>query len=204
MQTGTILKIQLEGTKNRMTSELIGMEEGEYLVIKMPSVQFVGNLANLLYKGNSIIIRYLHKGTIFGFRSSITHFITNPAKLIFVEYPKRIESHDLRTHKRLDCYLPVDVKIMDNTIEGTVTDISKEGCYFIIEKEKVEDSLILQVGNEIVISFQLPGAKKMITVTVIPKNLKKGDDNIGIGVEFGNMDIEVQERLYNFLSTAGA
>ncbi len=64
--------------------------------------------------------------------------------------------------------------------------------------------MILQVGDEIVISFQLPGAKKIITVTVIPKNLKKGDDNIGIGVEFGNMDIEVQERLYNFLSTAGA
>ncbi len=204
MQIGTALKIQIEGTKTRMISELIGMDEGEYLVIKMPSVQFVGSLSNLLYKGNSIIIRYLHKGTIFGFKSYISHFITNPAKLIFIEYPKRIESHDLRAHKRLDCYLPADVKIMDNTIGGTVTDISREGCRFVIEKAKVEGSLMLQVGNEIGISFQLPGAEKIITVTAIPKNLMKGNDNIDVGVEFSNMDIEVQEKLYDFLSTAGA
>ncbi len=187
-----------------MTSELIGVETGKYLVIKMPSVQFMGNLSNLLYKGNSIIIRYLHKGTIFGFKSHISHFITNPAKLIFIKYPKRIESHDLRAHKRLDCYLPADVRIMDNTIVGTITDISREGCRFIIERAKVENSLILQIGNEIGISFQLPGAKEMLTVTAIQKNLEKGNDNIGIGVEFSNMDIEVQERLYDFLSTAGA
>ncbi len=162
MEIGTILKIQIEGTKSRMASELIGIETGEYLLIKMPSTQFMGNLSNLLYKGNSIIIRYLHKGTIFGFKSYISHVITNPAKLIFIEYPKRIESHDLRAHKRLDCYLPANAKIMDNTIVGTITDVSREGCHFIIdtEKAKVENSLILQIGNEIGISFQLPGAKK--------------------------------------------
>ena len=187
-----------------MTSALIGVDEGEYLVIRMPPVQFAGNLANLLYKGNGIVIRYIHKGTIFGFKSNISHFITNPAKLIFIKYPKKIESHDLRVHKRLDCYLPVNVKIMDNTIEGTIMDISREGCRFIIEKVKVEGDLILQADNEIGISFQLPGEKEIITATAIQKNLKKGDDNIGIGVEFSNMDIETQERLYGFLSTAGA
>ena len=204
MQIGTALKIQLEGTKNRMTSALIGVETDEYLVIKMPTVQFMGNLTSLLYKGNSIIIRYLHKGTVFGFRSNISHFITNPAKLTFVEYPKKIESHDLRAHKRLDCYLPADVRIMDNTIEATIKDISRGGCHFIIERARVENSLTLQIGNEIGISFQLPGATKNLTVTAIQKNLKKGNDNIGIGVEFSNMDIEVQERLYDFHSTAGA
>jgi c-di-GMP-binding flagellar brake protein YcgR len=204
MQIGTILNVQIEGTKDRMTSELIGVEEGEYLVIKMPSVQFMGNLSNLLYKGNSITIRYLHKGTVFGFKSNISHFMTNPAKLIFIEYPKRIESQDLRAHKRLDCYLPADVRIMDNTIEATITDISREGCCFIIERAKVESSLILRIGSKIGISFQLPGAKEMFTVTSIQKNLKKGDDNVGIGVEFNNMDIEAQEKLYGFLSTAGA
>ncbi len=204
MEVGTTLKIQIEGVKSRMTSELIGIETGEYLVIKMPSVQFMGNLSTLLYKGNSIIIRYLHKGTIFGFKSHISHYITTPAKLIFIEYPKRIESHDLRAHKRLDCYLPANVKIMDNTIPGTITDVSKEGCHLIIEQVKVENSLILQVGNEIGVSFQLPGVAAKLTVTGKQKNIKKDSDSINIGIGFDNMDIEDQERLYDFLATANA
>lgn len=206
MEIGTTLKIQIEGTKSRMTSELIGVETGEYLVIKMPTVQFMGNLSSLLYKGNSIIIRYLHKGTIFGFKSYISHVITNPAKLIFIEYPKRIESHDLRAHKRLDCYLPANAKIMGNKIVGTITDVSREGCHFIIdsEKAKVENSLILQVGNEIGVSFQLPGASAKLTVTGKQKNIKKDRDSVNIGVEFDSMDIETQERLHDFLATANA
>ncbi len=206
MEIRTTLKIQIEGTKIRMTSELIGVETGEYLVIKMPTVQFAGNLSSLLYKGNSIIIRYLHKGTIFGFKSHISHVITNPAKLIFIEYPKRIESHDLRAHKRLDCYLPANAKIMGNKIVGTITDVSREGCHFIIdtEKAKVENSLILQVGNEIGVSFQLPGASAKLTVTGKQKNIKKDRDSVNIGVEFNSMDIETQERLHDFLATANA
>jgi c-di-GMP-binding flagellar brake protein YcgR len=206
MEIGTTLKIQIEGTKSRMTSELIGVETGEYLVIKMPSVQFMGNLSNLLYKGNSITIRYLHKGTIFGFKSHINHFITNPAKLIFIEYPKRIESHDLRGHKRLDCYLPANAKIMDNIMAGTITDISKEGCHLIIDTEKVEveNSLILQVGSKVGISFQLPGVANKLAVTGNQKNVKKDRDRVSLGIEFNSMDIEMQEKLYDFLATANA
>ena len=204
MEIGTTLKVQIEGTKSRMTSELIGVETGEYLVIKMPSVQFMGSLSSLLYRGNSIIIRYMQKGTIFGFKSHISHVITNPAKLIFIEYPKRIESHDLRGHKRLDCYLPANVRIMNSTIAGTITDVSKEGCHFIIEKAKVENSLILQIGNEIGVSFQLPGVAEKLTVAGKQKNIKKDRDSVNIGIEFNSMDIETQERLYGFLATANA
>jgi c-di-GMP-binding flagellar brake protein YcgR len=204
MEIGITLKIQIEGTKGRLTSELIGIEESEYLIIKMPPVQFMGNLSNVLYKGNSIIIRYMHKGTVFGFKSHIIHFITIPAKLIFIEYPKRIESHELRSHKRLDCYLPAKVKIMDNIIGVTIIDISREGCNLVIEKAKVETSLTLQVGKEISISFQLPGESKKLTVAGKQKNIKKERDSVSIGIEFVDANIELQERLYNFLSVAGA
>jgi hypothetical protein len=204
MEIGITLKIQIEGTKSRLTSELIGVEKGEYLVIKMPPVQFMDNLSNVLYKGNSIIVRYIHKGIVYGFKSHISHFITNPAKLIFIEYPNRIESHELRAHKRLDCYLPANVKITDSTRDGTITDISREGYHIVIEKAKVANSLLLQVDNEIGVSFQLPGVAEKLTVEGRQKNIKQDNDNVGIGAEFSNMNHEVQDRLYNFLATAGA
>lgn len=205
MHIGTTLKIQLEGSQSRLTSELIGVDEGKYLIINMPPIQSMGNAASSIYKGGDIVVRYVHKGTVFGFKSRIINFITTPVKLIFIDYPKKIENQNLRTHKRIDCHLPANVEIADNTVEGTVTDISKEGCQFTVKMLKLEDSVDqLQIDNEIVVSFQLPGVEQKLTITGKQKNIMKDTYNVNIGVLFSDMAIEVQEKLYDFLSTAEA
>ena len=205
MLIGTTLKIQLEGSQSRLTSELIGVDEGKYLIINMPPIQSMGNAAGSIYKGGTIVVRYVHKGTVFGFKSHITHFITTPVKLIFIEYPKKIENQNLRSHKRIDCYLPANAKIADNTVEGIVTDLSKEGCLFTVKKVNIEISADqLQVDNEIVVSFQLPGVEEKIDIPGKQKNIKKDRDNVQIGILYSDMGIEVQEKLYDFLSTGEA
>ncbi len=205
MQIGATLKIQIEGEKKLLTSEFMGVEEDKYLVIKAPSLQYMSHVSHLLYKGNTVIARYLHKGTVFGFKSRIKYVITNPIKLLILEYPKKIEIQNLRKHRRVDCYLPASVKISDNTIEGTIIDISREGCQFTVEKSKIESSLkLFQVEKETSVSFKLPGVEKILTVTGKQKYIIEDSDNVKIGVLFGNMAIEVQTKLFDFLSAAGA
>ncbi len=205
MQIGATLKIQIEGEKKLLTSEFMGVEEDKYLVIKAPSLQYMSHVSHLLYKGNTVIARYLHKGTVFGFKSRIKYVITNPIKLLILEYPKKIEIQNLRKHRRVDCYLPASVKISDNTIEGTIIDISREGCQFTVEKSKIESSLkLFQVEKETSVSFKLPGVEKILAVTGKQKYIIEDSDNVKIGVLFGNMAIEVQTKLFDFLSAAGA
>ncbi len=205
MQIGTILEMQIKGVTCRLKSEVFAIEEGKYLIIKMSPFQSLANVTKLVYEGTGITIRYIHRGTMFGFKSRIKHVMIDPAKLIFIEYPEKIESQDLRTHKRLDCYLPANVRIEDNTIAGTITDISKEGCQFTVKTVNVGKSAdLLQIDNEIGVSFQLPGVEKKLTTTGKQKNIKKDKDNVNIGILFSDMTIEVQETLYGFLSTAGA
>jgi c-di-GMP-binding flagellar brake protein YcgR len=205
MQIGTILEIQIEGIKSRLKSELFAIEEGNYLIIKLSPFQSLANFTKLVYEGTVIIIRYIHRGTMFGFKSRIKHVMIEPAKLIFIEYPEKIESQDLRVHKRLDCYLPANVRIEDNTIAGTITDISREGCQFTVKTLNIGKSAdLLQIDNEIGVSFQLPGVEEKLTITGKQKNIKKDKDNVNIGVLFSDMSIEVQETLYGFLSTAEA
>ncbi len=205
MQIGTTLKIQLEGSQCRLTSELIGVEEGKYLIIKMPPIQSMGNAASSIYKGSNIVIRYVHKGTVFGFKSRIISFITNPVKLMFLDYPKNIENQNLRSHKRIDCYLPANAKIAHNTVEGTVTDLSKEGCLFTAKRVNIEKSADqLQIDNEIGTSFSLPGVEEKLDIPGKQKNIKKDRDSVRIGILFSDMGIEVQEKLYDFLSTGDA
>ncbi len=205
MQIGTILEMQIKGVTCRLKSEVFAIEEGKYLIIKMSPFQSLANVTKLVYEGTGITIRYIHRGTMFGFKSRIKHVMIDPAKLIFIEYPEKIESQDLRTHKRLDCYLPANVRIEDNTIAGTITDISKEGCQFTVKTVNIGKSAdLLQIDNEIGVSFQLPGVEKKLTTTGKQKNIKKDKDNVNIGILFSDMTIEVQETLYGFLSTAGA
>ncbi len=206
MKIGATLKLQIHGTDARLTSELVGVEEDKYLIIKMPPIPSVGtvsSLSGLFCKGNTVVVRYMHNGTLFGFKSRVYHVIIDPVKLIFLEYPKKIEDYNLRSHRRVDCYLPASVGVAGNTIEGAITDISREGCHFTMEKSKVK-RLILQIDKGVDVSFQLPGVGKKLTIAAKQKTIKKDKNNINIGVEFINMDNKTEERLYDFLSTADA
>ncbi len=101
-------------------------------------------------------------------------------------YIRRIETHELRAHKRLNCYLPANVRVKDNRMEGGIIDISKGGCLIIIEKAKikVKKKLVFQVGDEISISFQLSGVENKLTVAGKQKTLRQGKDSVAIGIQF--------------------
>jgi c-di-GMP-binding flagellar brake protein YcgR len=204
MKVGIELEIQIEGVKGRLKGELIAVEEDKFLIIKLPSFQSLGNAAKLTYAGTNIIIRYIHDGTMFGFKSSVLHFMFEPIRLVFIKCPKKIESQDLRTHKRISCYLPANVIIIDQKIEGAIIDISRNGCYFTTNKAKVENNQILQVGNEISVIFYLPGEAEELTIAGKQKTTKTDKDSVNIGIEFDNMSIKVEEKLYGFLLTACA
>ncbi len=205
MDVGTNLEIQFKGGGTQLTSELTGVEDNKYLMIKWPTIDPTVDASSLICKGNTVFVKYLHEGIEFSFQSRILEVISNPAKLIFIKYPENTEVNVLREHRRIDCYLPASVRITGNTIEGTIIDISREGCQFTAEKSKIESSLkIFQVENETSVSFKLPGVEKVLTVTGKQKYIIEDSDIVKIGILFDNMAIEVQERLFDFLSTAGA
>ncbi len=205
MQIGTTLEIQIEESDKRLKSELFAVEEGKYLIIKLSPFQSLGNAVKLVYEGTPLVIRYILKGTMFGFKSKIMYVMVEPAKLIFIEYPKKIENQDLRAHKRIDCYLPAKVRIEDNSIEGTITDISRKGCQLLVKTSKITNcsTQLLEVDNEIGVIFQLPEVAKL-SITGKQKNIRKDKDNVYIGILFSDLSIEEQEILYGFLSTTEA
>ncbi len=61
--------------------------------------------------------------------SKLIEAIFTPIRLLFVEYPKIIEHYDLRSHERMDCFLPAGTKIKDKDKEGAVLDISQKGYH---------------------------------------------------------------------------
>ena len=205
MNIGTIFRLQIKGVKKRLSSELIGIEDGKYLIVRMPPLHTMENVSTLLIKGNEIAVKYMYKGSIVGFKSQIIDLIYNPFKLVFIEYPEKIESYDFRGHKRVECFLPANIKIAEHKIEGCITDISKAGCLFDIEAPELEDSInMLELNNEICVGFHLPGVEQELSVTAKQRSIKKDNNSASIGIEFVNMDSEVQAKLFGFLAIAEA
>ena len=130
MDIGITFRIEIEGAEESISCILIGIDNGKYMIIRTPPPHTLGNASHLFLKGNDIYVKYVYKGTIYGFRSKIIDHIDEPFKLLFIEYPEEIESYDFRGNKRVECYLPAFVSIAEHRIEGSITDISKAGCLF--------------------------------------------------------------------------
>ena len=205
MNIGITFRLQIEERRRRISCELIGIDEGKYLIVKMPPLHTMENVSNLMAKGTEIAVKYMYKGTMFGFKSQVIELIHNPFKLVFMKYPEEIESLDFRGNERVVCFLPANVKIAENIIEGGITDISRAGCLFVIEAPEHEDRInLLELNNEIKIGFYLPGIAGELCIDSKQRSVKKDDDGTSLGVEFVNMDSSVQGKLFGFLSKAEA
>jgi len=203
MEVGTKLKIQIEGSKAKLESELISIEDNQYLLIKMPPIYTVINASKFIYKGKTIFVRYQTKGSVFGFQTHIVAFNSAAEKTISIAYPNEIENYDLRENKRIDCYLPVNVIIEDHVVHGGIINISEEGCLIVIDPAETGRSKeLLKINDNINISFQLPGVGEDLYVKAIQKNLVMSTENIRIGIKFVDMDLKVQAKLHNFIAKA--
>ncbi len=205
MNIGTTFRLQIKGAKRRLSSELIGIEDGKYLIVKTPPLHTMENVSTLFIKGNEIAVKYIYKGTIFGFQSRIIDLIHKPFKLVFIKYPEKIESFDVRGNKRVECFLPANIKIAEHVIEGCITDISRAGCLFAIDTPEHEGSInLLELNNKIRVGFHLPGIEDELSVDARQRSIKKDTDSTSIGIEFVKMDSSVQTKLFGFLSIAEA
>ncbi len=203
MEVGTKLKIQIEGSKAKLESELMGIEDHQRLLIKMPPIYTVIDASKFVYKGKTIFVRYQAKGSVFGFQTHIISFNSNTEKTISITYPNEIENYDLRENKRIDCYLPVDVIVEDHVAHGGIINISEEGCLIVIDPAEPESIKgLLKINENLNISFQLPGVGEDLYVTAIQKNLVMSKECIRIGIQFVEMDLKVQAKLHNFIAKA--
>lgn len=100
---GTRLQVQLSGMEGQFRSNLVGMEPERYLIVQVPMMT---GILNKLQEGNRATVRYLYSGYIYGFSSTVMHFSTKPAPLLFLAYPKTVEIIELRKSKRVDCFFP--------------------------------------------------------------------------------------------------
>lgn len=204
LELGTQLEIEIGGVATRFKSSLVGIEPDEYLIIKGPEAAPSDSVKDKLFRGNQIVIRYLFKGTVFGFRSQLIQTISTPKRLLFVEYPRTIEEYDLRSDKRIDCFIPAKIEINDEVKNGAILDISEGGCRYQINISKGEGLPSVQIGELISLSCQFPGTKAEQSVSGKIRNFSRHQQRMTIGVGFHEIAPEAQNIITQYISTIKA
>ena len=101
-ELGTVLHIerQIDGKSIRGTSKILGAHDPRYLIIDQP---FAYGKPMFSTAGEECIVRFLHHGSLLGFRAEIAKIHFDPFPMILVEYPREIEEMALRKHDRMSC-----------------------------------------------------------------------------------------------------
>lgn len=189
IELGTCLQIETEGIGAPLRCELIGMEVGKYLIIK---VNPLNDETEELLRKNELLVKYFHKNAILGFHAVSLSIISKPEHLLFISYPKSIRNYNIRSSKRIDCFLPVKMEIGYNLVEGTIIDINNTGCCCnvknlqILGSQSEEEVIIYLYNSETDDEFPLKGRVKSV---------RQQKEDANLGVMFDPMDSNTQALL---------
>jgi len=197
---GTPVRVELEGIEIPVQSSIVGLEANKYIIIKTPEP--LNRIEHKLFKGAGLLIRYIANGTVFAFQSTVIETITKPLSLLFVEYPRIIQRHDLREQQRMSCHIPMRINSDTEENIGCILDIAVSGCRCLLKAAKNPSLLTCTIDSTLSIRCIIPGTKEMITLRGKVKNLKRTRKEIDLGIVFDlNMPSESKKMINWFLST---
>ena len=192
VEIGTEMQLEIDGVSSRIRSQLIGMEPNEYMIVKTPTLSQFGGISVKLYSGNRVVVRYVFGGSVYGFETSIIESISSPYRLLFLKTPKVVSERNIRANRRMNTTLPGRVIAGDSVIEGTITDISIEGCRFEARRNKDAAAPLEELGTAIDIALQLPGVSGELSLKGIIRNVRKDGDSLELGLAFSGLDENAQ------------
>ncbi|NMP33361.1 flagellar brake protein [Thalassotalea sp. M1531] len=205
LMPGKALDIQFSHPVNlRIKTSLIGYEVGKYIILKHPEPTRMQSYKDVLVEGNVAIVRYILEGTqgqCCAFKSSIKHVVKHPQKLIFLEFPQKIENRELRLHQRFVTHLPANILSIaevdnDRTkISGIISDISAKGCGFSFKSDNAK----LKV-NKTAVNIQVSlGNNKNIEIPAHVCNSRYEQGKIFVGIQFQDAEQQVKQILEHLL-----
>lgn len=201
---GTELLVEIVSLKLRTKSVLVGMEHSGYLIMKLSSQDFEAGLSGEKIRESPLVVRYLFRGSVYGFKTQLLRMIAEPARLAFVSYPTKIEEFNVRNTPRYECILPAETRVGADPVELVIVDISHRGCRCAVKASTVPDREALysfvDIDREVSLLIHLPGADERLSVKGKIRNINKDRDRVIFGVLFDDMESEADETLNRFIS----
>ncbi len=177
---------------------LRGWVEDEYLIVDYPHYQ--GDFAKIApLTGCSL--SFTSDGTYFDFKSLVLYSVSQPVRLMVLEYPKSFTSYQLRKNNRHKANFPFQFSLegapSETTFKGTVRDLSLSGALITHSHKLTKGDFIRLTVN---LAFgELTNVKAQ--VRNVRKNPGSKREPFVTGVEFAKPNREQDRILREFMGT---
>ena len=197
-EVGARVKIEFEGVATPITALLVGMEMGRYLVVRLPAGQGIGDH---LYEGKRLVAKYVGDGKVYGFKSVILAYLFKKGLIIaFISYPQNVETFELRSVQRIDCYLPASISIDGQPYNGLVLDISPGGCRFgfspKVQVPQIKPGPDLSAG----LNIKVLGQEETRKIVCAVMNAQTTGNIRCLGLKFDQIDEALSEEITGYVS----
>ncbi len=183
IELGTPLLLEPCDPARSVSSQMTGMRVGNYLIVHLSAINWT---KSLLKPGDTLRVKYVCSDDVFGFDTRVLTMIKDPDRLLFLEYPDEVESCNIRSRPRIECYLPVEVVLEDDvtTRKGVVLNINERGCMCLVNGFDFQE---INRNSRIAVRFPYARFDTLITVAVV-KSLGRDDDKLRLGLMFEELD----------------
>lgn len=197
---GTRMLVEPAGMGDRFKTEFIGMLRGQFIIVRIPRVP---GLNDFLYVEKKVTVRYVHEGNVYGFESEVIWNQQAPFRLLFLNYPITIEILNLRKCQRVDCYLPVKIRLDEGgqlvEYQGMILNLSCGGCQLVVDSKQGRMPPI-SVDKVITVEFRMFGSDKDVRLEGKAKNISVSKNRMYMGVMYNELPTEVSEGILNYVS----
>ena len=195
---GTEIQIEIEGLEERFRSEVVGVDGQNYLIIKTPPALGAGRARTYLSAGDRVIVRYLYRGTVWGFRSSVLHRLVGGFNVAFISYPTEVENYDLRAAERIDARIPAVLICGDRRAEGLILDLSMTGARLFYGVGS-EDPPRPDIEETVRVAAQFAGSADPCVIEAAVRNRSEDAERIVLGLEFRNLEPSATEQIRRYI-----
>jgi c-di-GMP-binding flagellar brake protein YcgR len=183
VETGAEICLAAEDLKYFGKCIFVGQKIDQFIVVTPPS-NFSSVEKNLL-QANSLMVRYQFEGDIFEFTSQVLEIKYEPLTLLLLQYPVTIEKKELRSQKRISCFISAKMEVNNELQDGIIKDISKLGCRCVFETSKKLESA-LRIDDHISLSFGFPGICDEQEILGKIKDIRMEESRLDVGIEFAS------------------
>lgn len=166
LKFGMPLQVQATVPENapRYQVRVIGYQPGASIIVSTPTTN---GRVQLVREGIAYNVRALAGNSVKGFSAKVLHSALKPYPHLHLEYPKAVESINVRNAQRVSVHLPAitrNVSVPDRlqvNVNGAITDLSATGAALIARHVPVASE-----GEVLRLTFdlQLMGTSESVTI----------------------------------------
>lgn len=193
---GKEVVIRIPGTEQSYRGKIVGFDPYEYVIanVRLPS-----RIRQELAFGGQIVLKYIHKGTVYGFKTTVHNAITSPTSLIFFDYPSTIEKIELRRKERARCSIDGALHSSDGAHDCLVVNVSETGCKISARAGNRDTISTTQVDDTLFVVMNL-GADGTLKLPIVVRNIKREKGILTLGAMFLDITKEEEKRIVKYLA----